>query len=163
MRSVPNRSNQLWLTQVRIRLDKWAGVKNLFELLKACDEMDALSLNMAQWEAGNLQCGSLKEMSPKHSLNWPASFVKTWKASVKMKLKSRKRFFKAAPGSDLEHKNNGWGAGNYRPDYFMALIWFIEIFPICLFLSLTNELLLNVLCLKIGIFADYIYVFLNIY
>ena len=36
------------------------GVKNLFELLKACDEMDAYHYNMAQWEAGNLQYGSLK-------------------------------------------------------------------------------------------------------
>ena len=36
------------------------GAKNLLELLKACDEMDAYHYNMAQWEAGNLQYGSLK-------------------------------------------------------------------------------------------------------
>ncbi len=36
------------------------GVKNLFELLKACNEMDAYHYNMEQWNAGKLQYGSLK-------------------------------------------------------------------------------------------------------
>ncbi|HRP84126.1 MAG TPA: tryptophan--tRNA ligase [Saprospiraceae bacterium] len=63
------------------------GVKNLFELLKACDEMDAYHYNMAQWEAGSLKgdvAKALVELTGKFRQNLES--IRQNEAEVKEKV-----------------------------------------------------------------------------
>ncbi len=81
------------------------GVKNLFELLKACNEMDAYHHNMEQWNAGKLQYGSLKgdvakalvELTGRFRLNLESirqneAEIKerVYQSSARIRLKARK-------------------------------------------------------------------------